>query len=113
MISASEVSGINTRPHDLAALIAGAAVSLNPDGGGIFTLTPAEAETITPTKQIKGQRIVLIITTSGTSSYVITFGTGFKSTGTLATGTTSGKIFVLEFISDGTNYIEVARTTAQ
>jgi len=50
--------------------------------------------------------------TSGTTSYTMTFGTGFKTTGTLATGTVTAKTFVLNFISDGTSLIETSRTTA-
>jgi hypothetical protein len=42
----------------------------------------------------------------------MTFGTGFKSKGTLATGTVTAKTFAIEFISDGTNLIETGRTVA-
>jgi hypothetical protein len=53
-----------------------------------------------------------MILTNGTTSYTITFGTGFKPTGTLATGTSSARIFVVNFISDGTNLYEAGRTAA-
>jgi hypothetical protein len=48
----------------------------------------------------------------GASSRTVTFGTGFASTGTLATGTTATRRFVVRFISDGTRLLEVSRTTA-
>jgi hypothetical protein len=42
----------------------------------------------------------------------MTFGTGFRSQGTLATGVTTARYFVFDFISDGTNLLEVSRTIA-
>ena len=54
----------------------------------------------------------LVITTSGASSFVLTFGTAFKTTGTLATGTVTAKVFTINFVYDGTNFNEVSRTTA-
>lgn len=79
-----------------------------------YALTPAHTATInlTTTNCVIGRQYHLIITTSGTTSYTLTFGTAFKSTGTLATGTTSAKVFVITFIYDGTNMNEVSRTTA-
>jgi len=59
-----------------------------------------------------GSTAYFIITSSG-NSYVLTFGTGFKSTGTLNEGGTSGKKFLVEFFSpDGITMYEVARTSA-
>lgn len=98
------------------ALTAASTVNIDPavvGQLGVLTLTPGQAETINaPSPVVPNQRLVLVITTSGTTSFTLTFGTNFKSTGTLATGTVSGKVFVIEFISDGVNYNEVARTTA-
>jgi hypothetical protein len=54
----------------------------------------------------------VVVTTSGTSSFNITPTTNFKSTGALATGTSTGKVFTITFVGDGTNMNEVARTTA-
>jgi len=96
----------------VSALTAGSTVTLNSALGDVFTLTPAQAETINTTNISAGQRVNLVVTTSGTTSYTLTFGTNFKSTGTLATGTTTGKVFVVSFVSDGTNLNEVSRTTA-
>ncbi len=79
-----------------------------------YTLVPAQAETINAvtTGAIAGRAYYLVVTTSGTSSYTLTFGTNFKTTGTLATGTASAKVFVVQFIFDGVNFCEVSRTTA-
>ncbi len=75
-------------------------------------LTVTAARTLTTTVPAAGTRCAVLILTSGTTSYVVTFGTGFKPTGTLATGTTSARIFVVNFISDGTNLYEAGRTAA-
>jgi hypothetical protein len=77
-------------------------VSVTPNATGTFTTTVPPAGTL----------CTLIINTSGTTSFTMTFGTGFKSQGTLATGTVTGKTFAIEFISDGTNLIETGRTVA-
>lgn len=77
--------------------------------------------TITPTGNctfnlisgsVAGAYFTFLVTTSGTSSFTLTWGTNFVTTGTLATGTVSGKIFTVTFQGDGTKYIEVSRTTA-
>lgn len=75
-------------------------------------VTPTATATFTTTVPSAGIRCSLIILTSGVSSFTITFGTGFRTTGTLATGTTTARFFVLDFISDGTTLTEVSRTTA-
>jgi hypothetical protein len=75
-------------------------------------LTVTANRTLTSTVPPAGTRCSVLILTSGTSSYTVTFGTGFKPTATLATGTSSGKIFVINFISDGTNLYEAGRTAA-
>jgi hypothetical protein len=75
-------------------------------------VTPTANATYTTTVPAAGTRATILILTSGTSSRTITFGTGFKPVGTLATGTTSGRVFVVNFISDGTNLYEAGRTAA-
>jgi len=75
-------------------------------------LTVTASRTLTTTVPAAGMRCSVLILTSGTTSYTITFGTGFKPVSTLATGTTSGRLFVVNFISDGTNLYEAGRTAA-
>ena len=75
-------------------------------------LTVTAARTLTTTVPPAGTRCAVVVLTSGTTSRVITFGTGFKAVTTLATGTTSGRVFVVNFISDGTNLYEAGRTAA-
>lgn len=92
--------------------LASSTTALAMDVNNVAQLTPNSTRTVTTAVPTAGQRRTLIILTSGTTSYTITFGTGFKTTGTLATGATSARRFVLEFISDGTQLIETSRTTA-
>ena len=97
----------------VTALVAASGPQIDPTLGDVFTVTPGEAENISATSQIAGQTLALMVTTSGSTSYTLTFNTGsFKSSGTLATGTASGKVFTVTFLSDGTKYTELARTAA-
>lgn len=75
-------------------------------------VTPTASATFTTTVPAAGTVCHLIILTSGTTSRTITFGSGFKPVGTLATGTTSARVFVVHWISDGTNLYEAGRTAA-
>lgn len=79
----------------------------------VTTHTPSQSETINfAAPGAAGTEIFLEVVTSGTTSYTLTFGTNTKTTGTLATGTVSAKTFIVSFVSDGTNWVETARTTA-
>lgn len=74
--------------------------------------TPTATATLTTTVPPSGTLCHLILTTSGTTSYTLTFGSGFTTTGTRTTGTVSGKVYALTFVSDGTTLIETSRTAA-
>lgn len=77
------------------------------------TITPTNACTFNASGGTTGQTTVFVITTSGASSFTLTWGTNYKTTGTLATGTTTAKKFCVTFLClDGTTWLEVARTTA-
>jgi hypothetical protein len=98
---------------EVVALGTTGTVSLDPTvGHEVFTIVPSGAITLNAASAPVGKRATLIVTTSGTSSFNITPTTNFKSTGALATGTVSGKVFTIAFIGDGTNMVEVSRTTA-
>jgi len=94
------------------ALLANDTLAQNYSANSCTKLTVTAARTLTTTVPPAGCDAHTIILTSGTTSYTITFGTGFKPTGTLATGTTSGRVFVVHWISDGTNLYESGRTAA-
>lgn len=98
--------------YTTTALSATSPSTLTQTAGDIFTVTPNATLTINATDLVANKRCTIIFLTSGTTSYTVTFGTNFKSTGTLATGTTSARYFVVQFVSDGTNLYEVSRTTA-
>ena len=96
-----------------AALIASATVTIDCGAANIFTLTPGQDETINTFGIVAGKVYWLVILTSGVTSRILTFGTGFKSSGTLTTGTVSGRYFVMSFIAaDTSNLIELSRTAA-
>ena len=79
----------------------------------VVTITPAGACTFNTSTGITGQRVTFCITTSGATPYTLTWNTGFKSTGTLSTGSVSGKKFTVSFVLvDGANWCEVSRTGA-
>lgn len=79
----------------------------------IITCTPTGAITLNASGGVAGQRATFVFTTSGVSSFVITFGTNFIKVGTLATGTTTGKTFCVSFLcTNGTQWVETGRTTA-
>jgi hypothetical protein len=87
------------------------AITLDPTKGTVFTITPTAAVQIKPTSFPLGI-FSIIIKTSGTSSYTITFDVGFTAIGTLSTGTSDGRYFTATFVCDGINFREVARTAA-
>lgn len=96
------------------ALTPGTTVTWNPASGTVFTDVPATAQTInmTATRAVSGTRVNLVVTTSGTSSFTLTFGSNFKSNGTLVTGTVSGIVYTVSFAYDGTNWNEISRIRA-
>lgn len=82
------------------------------DANDVVKVTPTGNATYTTAVPAAGHQRRIIVLTSGTTSRTITFGSGFKPTATLATGTASGRVFVLTFVSDGTNLYEASRTVA-
>lgn len=78
----------------------------------VVQVTISAARTLTTGVPPAGTEAVVIVVSSGATSITVTFGTGFKPSATLATGTTANRRFVLRFISDGTNLIETSRTAA-
>lgn len=76
----------------------------------VFTITPTGDCTFNLSgTEYTGQRTTYVITTSGTTSYKMTFGTNYKANGVLSTGTTSGAVITVEFVYDGTNMNEISR----
>lgn len=75
-------------------------------------ITATATQTWTTTVPPAGTTCVLAVITSGTTSRTITFGAGFRSVPTLATGTTSARVFYLTLHSNGTYLYQTARTAA-
>lgn len=78
----------------------------------VVKVTPTATGTLTTTVPAAGKRCVVILVQSNTTAKTITFGSGFKPVGTLALGTTANRVFVVEWVSDGTNLYEAGRTAA-
>lgn len=80
----------------------------------VFTITPTGACTFNASGGTAGQRMTFIVTTSGTSAFVLTWSTNYITTGTLSTGIVSAKHFCINFICiNGTTWIESGRTAAE
>jgi hypothetical protein len=94
------------------AVLASGATAMDLAANDSVKVTPTANATYTTTVPAAGLTRTIFILTSGTSSRTITFGSGFKAVGTLATGTTSARLFAISFRSDGTNLIETGRTAA-
>jgi hypothetical protein len=73
-------------------------------------VTVTAARTLTTTVPAAGVRSTVEILTAGSASFVVTFGTGFKPTATVATGTTASRIWSVSFMSDGTYLHETGRS---
>lgn len=89
-----------------------AATALDLAANDMVKVSPTANTTYTTTVPPAGKIKTVIVLTSGTTSRILTFGTGFKPTGTLATGTTASRVYVVTFVSDGTNLYEASRTVA-
>jgi hypothetical protein len=74
----------------------------------VTKVTPTATATYTTTVPQAGTKVSLFILTSGTTSYTITFGTGFKAAGNLTTGTVTARLWVIPFTSDGINLYQTA-----
>lgn len=101
----------------MATITAGTTPSVDLSTASIFVDTPNDNEdqTITGTGAATIPGAITTIKFIGTASAdeVITFGTGFKSTGTLTVGTAGTNMYTVTFVSDGTSWIELARTATQ
>ena len=113
-ITLPDKSGI-VRVSNVVALGVTGTLTTNLGTATVWTVTPTGAITLNDSAgpaASPGAIISIVVTTSGTNTFDITFGTGFKSTGALSTGADSGKVFTVNFCSDGTNWNEISRTTA-
>lgn len=80
----------------------------------VVTITPTGACTFNASGGTIGRRLTFVVTTAGTSSFVLTFGTNFRKVGTLATGTVAARFFSVTFVCvNGTIWQETARTAVQ
>lgn len=97
------------------ALPTGSTITADFSEASVFTLTPHENLTISTTGAggIPGTIVTLVITGSSVTNRLITFSTGFKSSGTIGSGNYDLGVRTIQFVSDGVNWNEVSRTTGQ
>jgi hypothetical protein len=74
----------------------------------VYTVTPTGNLTINLTG-IRKQRMTFLITTSGTTSYNVTFTGNALANGTIATGTVTSKRFTIDFVGTAGGLFEVSR----
>lgn len=78
--------------------------------GTVKTVTPTQTCTFNASGGVAGSMFTFYITSNGTS-YTITFGTNFKSTGTIASGTGTQVSTITFICKDGTTWAETSRAT--
>lgn len=100
----------NTLPQYFTTTTTATVVDL--ENNEVVYQAPSASKTLTTPIPPAGTQRVLILFQSNTTAKTITFGTGFKTTGTLALGTVANRRFTLIFVSDGTSLIQIARSTA-
>ena len=96
------------------ALAGSGGASVDWTQGRTFAISPTQAQNINAASvPPEGYDCMILVTSTVTSAtYAQTFGSFFKSTGTLTTGSTNGKVNTLHFWSDGNFLNEIARTAA-
>ncbi|NTW33562.1 MAG: hypothetical protein HGB12_13225 [Bacteroidetes bacterium] len=95
---------------DMDNMTYSATISLDVTKGNLHKVNVTGAATINASAAgTAGQHIWILITGDATPR-TITFGTNFKSAGTLST--VANKASTISFISDGTNWYEVSRVTS-
>lgn len=107
----AQISGTNGAPN--VAPTYAATMSIDPNAGLVQTIAGLNSTSATCTLNAAsaGQaQQLLIFLLQDTGGVTYTFGTNFKSTGTANPTTT--KTIQIMFVSDGTNWREICRSTA-
>lgn len=103
------VSNLNVQASKAVACTPGTTVTVDLSlNGTLYSWTAAQNCTVNCSSTIATGSLVVIKVANDTTPRVVTFGTGFVSSG-IATGTISKSSQVI-FVSDGTNLYETART---
>lgn len=97
-----DVSALALTQQNVSILTPGAAPSLDPTLGSVFTLTPDQACTINMTGHVAGQVFNIIMTSTGTSR-VVTYGTGFKGSSSTTVAGSAGDKYITQWVDDGTD----------
>ena len=92
------------------AVTASGATAIDASLNNVFAVNVTATTTVSISNHLPGQVITFIVAGGGSGNPVMTFGTGFKSTGTLTC--TDAATFTISFISNGTSVFQIARSTA-
>lgn len=88
-----------------------AVMVIDPSQGPVaFCLAPAGNATLNTSPGPAGQNLTVICAADGGGTRTFTFGNNFRATGTAAP--TASKYIIVEFVSDGTQFAEMGRTSA-
>lgn len=112
-VSPATIAALAAAKDYTATIAGGSAPSFAPSvTQRTFRHTPTTNETFigVTTNAEKGELYNLVVTTSGTNSYQLVFGTNFSPVGPLTTGNVTATVFTLQFVYDGTLFREVSRT---
>jgi hypothetical protein len=109
----STVTLKKARIGDGVALTSSSTVAVDFASASSYKITPVTSGTFTTTVTdcVFGDTGTLIISSSGSDNENFVFGTGFKSSGSVGTGTQVNKTTTIMFINDGVNWNEVSRAT--
>lgn len=92
------------------ALGTGATITIDPRDDNAFSCAPAGDATINATSTaLVGEFLIVFYQLTG-SAITVTFGTHFKTAGTLSLGSTSGKVCIVKFFCDGSSIYEMSRS---
>jgi len=107
----STVTLTAARIGSTTALTSSSTVAVDFATNKLYKITPAESGTFTTFVDgcVIGDTGVLVISSSGSDNENLVFGTRFKSSGSVGTGTVADKVTTIYFVNDGVNWNEIAR----
>ena len=94
---------------DISATTGTATITMD---SAIKTLVPTGNITLNAPGGLIGQTCKVVITTSGTTAYTVTWGSNFRTTPTLSTGIVDAKVFIVSFVCVNYIWVETSRTLA-
>lgn len=101
--------------NTIVKITAGATPYVDLSTAALFVDTPTDGQnqsiTATGAHNVPGEISTIEFISTGTSAETITFSTGFKSVGTLTISATASRYQMIAFVSDGTYWLELCRSS--